>query len=101
MTSDYYDFDYYSNAKSSKKSAKSPKRQNRAQRFDTCRFPFPSCGRRNETCQRVRFRRNGEWRLRWDFGPGLCIPDDRCLPFNVVLVGSVGDPGSGQWTLER
>ena len=52
-----------------------------------------------ETCQRVRFRRNGEWRLRWNFGQGLCIPDDRCLPFNIV-VGSVGNPGSAVHTLE-
>ncbi|KAL7451980.1 hypothetical protein ACHAWC_004956, partial [Mediolabrus comicus] len=49
-----------------------------------------------ETCQRVRFRRNGEWRLRWNFGQGLCIPDDRCLPFNIV-VGSVGNPGCTLW----
>jgi len=33
-------------------------------------------------------------RLRWNFGQGLCIPDDRCLPFNIV-VGSVGDLHSG------
>ena len=85
---DYYEplFDDLYDAKSTKKSAKTPKRANRGRTLRECFLPIASACRSGETCRRIRFRgSNGKWTTS---GPlrvrGVCVTNGRCLPRNVL-----------------
>src|SRR6056300_1696396 len=91
-----YSGDYY-DTKSSKKSAKTPKRVNRGRALRECFLPFATACRRGETCRRIRFRdRNGNWTTSWIARVrGVCVQNDRCFPRNVlqlILTGGSADP---------